>query len=127
MANWTPEGYVGQMLKIIGKHVPPSPLMVSAVKWGEEATERVRFRDGVTRVDTTKRVYPMRYPFSPEEVVEFFRVYYGPTNRAFAAVDATGSRALRHDLEELWRKNNVAQDGSTCVEVEILHVTAIRS
>lgn len=126
MANWTPEGHVGQMFKIIGKYVPPPPLMASPVKWGDEATVRERFRDGVTQVDTTKRTYAMRYPFSPAEVVEFFRAYYGPTNRAFAALDAEASRALRHDLEELWRKNDLARDGSTHVEAEYLHVTVIR-
>ena len=71
MANWTPEGHVGQMFKIIDKHVPSPTLMFSPVKWGEDVTVRERFRDGVTRVDTTKRIYPMRYLVSPEEVVEF--------------------------------------------------------
>jgi SAM-dependent methyltransferase len=126
MANWTPEGHVGHMFKIIGKYVPPPPLMVSPVKWGEDATVRERFRDGTAQVDTMKRSYAMHYPFSPAEVVEFFRVYYGPTNRAFAALDAERGRALRRDLEELWKKNNLAQDGSTHVEAEYLHVTAIR-
>ena len=126
MANWTPEGHVGHMFRIIGKYVPPPPIMVSPVKWGDDATVRERFCDGVARVDSMKRPYAMRYPFPPAEVVEFFRVYYGPTNRAFAALDAASGQALRHDLEELWEKNNVAQDGSTHVEAEFLHVTAIR-
>jgi hypothetical protein len=61
-------------------------------------------------------------------VVEFFRLYYGPTNRAFAALDAAGQGALRHDLEQLWAGNNRAQDngGSTHVESEYLEVVAIR-
>jgi len=127
MANWTPEGHVGQMFKIIGKHVPPPPLMVSPVKWGDEATVRERLRDGIAKLEITKRLYPMRYPFPPAEVVEFFRVYYGPTNRAFAALDITGQSALRHDLEQLWSGNNRAHDGSTHVEAEYLEVVAIRS
>jgi SAM-dependent methyltransferase len=128
MANWTPEGHVGQMFKIIGKHVPPPPLMASPVKWGEEATVRERLGQGVSALDTTKRLYPMRYPFPPPEVVEFFRVYYGPTNRAFAALDAAGQDALRRDLEQLWAGNNRAQEdgGSTHVESEYLEVIAIR-
>jgi len=124
MANWTPEGHVGQMFKIIGKHVPPSLLMVSPVKWGDEATVHERLPNGIVRLDTTKRLYPMRYPFPPAEVVEFFRVYYGPINRAFAAA---GQSALRHDLEQLWASNNRARDGSTHVEAEYLEVVAIRS
>lgn len=126
MANWTPEGHVGQMFKIIGKHVPPPPLMASPVKWGDDATVRERLQDGIAKLDTTKRLYPMRYPFPPAEVVEFFRVYYGPTNRAFAALDAAGQSALRHDLEQLWAGNNRARDGSTHVEAEYLEVVAIR-
>jgi SAM-dependent methyltransferase len=126
MANWTPEGHVGQMFKIIGKHVPPPPLMASPVKWGDDATVRERLQDGIAKLDTTKRLYPMRYPFPPSEVVEFFRVYYGPTNRAFSGLDAVGQSALRHDLEQLWASNNRAHDGSTYVEAEYLEVVAIR-
>lgn len=126
MANWTPEGHVGQMFKIIGKHVPPSPLMVSPVKWGDEAVVRERLQHGVVKLETTKRRYRMWYPFSPTEVVEFFRVYYGPTNRAFAALDCAGQNALRRDLEELWLRNNQAHDSSTHVEAEYLEVIAIR-
>lgn len=126
MANWTPGGHIGQMFKIIGKHVPPSPLMASPVKWGDDATVRERLREGIVGLDTTRHLYPMRYPFSPAEVVEFFRIYYGPTNRAFAALDTPGQDALRLDLEELWSGNNQAQDGSTHVEAEYLEVVALR-
>jgi SAM-dependent methyltransferase len=127
MANWTPEGHVGQMFKIIGKHVPPPPLMASPLKWGDDATARQRLQDGVAKLDTTKRLYPMRYPFPPADVVEFFRAYYGPTNRAFSALDADGQSALRLDLEQLWAGNNRAHDGSTYVEAEYLEVVAIRA
>jgi SAM-dependent methyltransferase len=126
MGNWTPEGHVGQMFKIIGKHVPPSPLMVPPVKWGDEAAVRERLQGGSAALDLTRRRYPMHYPFSPAEVVEFFRVYYGPTNRAFGALDATAQSALRDDLERLWSTNNVARDGTTHVDAEYLEVTAVR-
>ena len=126
MANWTPEGHIGQMFKIIGKHVPPPPLMAPPMKWGDEATVRERLQDGVAQLDTTKRRYPMRYPFPPAEVVEFYLVYYGPTNRAFTALDAAGQSALRQDLEQLWAGNNQARDGSTHVEAEYLEVVALR-
>jgi 2-polyprenyl-3-methyl-5-hydroxy-6-metoxy-1,4-benzoquinol methylase len=126
MANWTPEGLVGQMFKIIGKHVPPSPLMASPVKWGDAATVRERLRDGISKLEITKRLYPMRYPFPPAEVVEFFRTYYGPTNRAFAALDADKQAALRSDLEQLWTGHNKASDGTTQIEAEYLEVVAMR-
>jgi hypothetical protein len=114
------------MFKIIGKHVPPPPLMASPVKWGDVATVRARLQDGFTKLNITNRLYPMRYPFPTVEVVEFFRLYYGPTNRAFAALDVAGQNALRHDLEQLWACNNRARDGSTHIEAEYLEVVAIR-
>lgn len=127
MANWTPEGFVGQMFKIIGKHVPPPPIMASPVKWGDEATVRERLGDGTSKLEITKRLYPMRYPFSPAEVVEFFRTYYGPTNRAFAALDSEKQAALRSDLERLWSSHNRAGNGGTEVEAEYLEVVGTRA
>jgi SAM-dependent methyltransferase len=126
MANWTPEGFVGQMFKTIGKHVPPSPLMAPPAKWGVESVVRERLREGIADLRMTKRMYAFKYPFSPEEVVEFYRRYYGPANKAFAALDAAGQAALRHDLERLWNAHNLALDGTTHVECEYLEVEAIK-
>lgn len=127
MANWTPEGHVGQMFKIIGKHVPPPPLMAPPMKWGDEATVRERLRDGTASIKFTKRMYPMQYPFPPSQVVDFFCTYYGPTVRAVAALDAAGQKAMRDELTQLWTNNNQARDGTTHVEAEYLEVDAIRS
>lgn len=126
MANWTPEGHVGQMFKIIGRHVPPPPLMVPPPKWGDEATVRERLGKGTSSLQMTKRRYPMVYPFPPAEVVNFFCTYYGPTVRAKAALDPQGQQALLSDLEQLWSANNLATDGTTRVEAEYLEVDAIR-
>jgi SAM-dependent methyltransferase len=126
MANWTPEGHVGQMFKIIGRHVPLPQLMPSPVQWGDEATVRERLKDGIARLDISRRLYPLRYPFPPAEVVEFFRLYYGPTNRAFSALDPVGRSGLRHDLEMLWDRNNLAGRSVTYVKAEYLEVVAIR-
>ena len=101
MANWTPEGHVGRMFKIIGTHLPPPALMPSPLKWGDETTVGERLGHGLSKLDITRRTYPMNYPFSPAEVVEFFRTYYGPTNRAFAALDEEAQSRLRLDLERL--------------------------
>lgn len=126
MANWTPQGHVGQMFKMIGKYVPPPPLMVSPLKWGDEATVRERLRDGIATLHVSRRLYPMRYPFPPSEVVEFFRLYYGPVNRAFSALDGPGRSELRQELEDLWDLNNLAGRGATYVKAEFLEVVAIR-
>lgn len=126
MGNWTPGGFVGQMFKTHGKHVPPPAGMPSPVLWGDEATVRERLGDGVADLQLARKTYPMRYPFAPAEVVEFFRSYYGPSNRAFAALDADGQAALRSDLEQLWSAHNAGQDSETAVEAEYLEVVAIR-
>ncbi len=126
MGNWTTEGFVGQLFKIIGKHVPPPPLMPSPLLWGDEATVRERLRDGVVELTLNKRRYPFYYPFPPAEVVEHFRTYYGPMNRAFNALDDAGQAALRRDLEQLWTEHNSASDGTTRYDSEYLEVVAVR-
>ncbi len=126
MVNWTPSGFVGQMFKTSGKHVPPPAGMPSPVLWGDEATVRERLRDGVRDMQLARRLYPFKYPFAPPEVVEFYRTYYGPTQRAFGALDAQGQAALRRDLEQLWSEHNRATDGATHIESEYLEVIAIR-
>ena len=127
MANWTPEGFIGQMFKVTGKHVPPPPNMPSPIKWGDEETVRQRLTDGIADLKLTRRMCPFKYSFSPAEVVEFFRMYYGPTQRAFAALDDAGQAALRSDLERLWSEHNQASDNSTDVNGEYLEVLATRS
>src|SRR5687767_84184 len=127
MANWTPAGFIGQMFKTVGAHVPPPAGMSSPVLWGVDEKVRERFGDSVSKIETTPRILTFAFPFSPAEVVEHFRVYYGPTNKAFGAVDEAKQAALRKDLEDLWTKNNQATDGTTSVEAEYLEVVATRA
>lgn len=127
MANWTPEGHVGQMFKTIGSHVPPPPLMVSPLKWGDAATVRDRLGPDTVNIPTEKRLYPMRYPMPPNQVAQFFFEYYGPTLRARAALDDPGKAALRNDLVALRSRNNLASDGTTHGDSEYLEVIAIRA
>ena len=127
MGNWTPEGFVGRMFKTTGTHVPPPAGMPAPVLWGKEEVVRERFGEGITDLHLTRKMYPMKYPFAPSEVVEFFRTYYGPTNRAFAALYPDKQDALRNDLEQLWSAHNQASDGGTEIESEYLEVAAIRA
>ncbi len=127
MANWTPEGFVGQMFKTIGKHLPPPALMPSPLLWGKEEVVLERLSVGIAELSLVKRMYPFSYPFAPAEVVEFYRSYYGPTNRAFAALDSNGQAALRQDLEHLWKEHNRATGGSTSYQAEYLEVQAVRA
>ena len=125
MANWTPEGFVGKMFKIVASHISPAG-MPSPLLWGKEDVVRKRFADGVAYVQTARKQYVMEYPFPPAEVVEFFRKLYGPINQAFAALDERGQCKLRSELEELWTSHNEANDGCTRVHAEYLQVIATR-
>lgn len=127
MGNWTPGGFIGQMFKLTGAHVPPPPGMPSPVLWGDEETVRQRFASGVSALDMRRRLYPVHYPLPPSEVVAFFRTYYGPTNRAFAALDAAGQAALEKDLAAHWSASNKADHGETRIEAEYLEVVATRA
>jgi hypothetical protein len=96
------------------------------VAWGDEATVRARFAaagERVREVACRPAVVRLRYPYSPREVVEFFRAYFGPTQRAFETVPAERREALARDLEEVWVAGNQADDGrTTAVDSEYLDV-----
>ena len=125
MANWTPQGFVGQMFKSVSKFIAPSG-MPSPVLWGDEPTVRERLGHGLSELSLTKRQYLFSYPFAPSEVVEFFRRYYGPINRAFASLDDEGQTWLRQELEMLWTGHNRAGADCTTVLAEYLEVIGIR-
>jgi len=125
MANWTGPGFVGQMFKTIAKHIAPSG-MPSPLLWGDEPTVRERLSSGVATLECSRRLYELSYPFSPADVVEFFRANYGPMTRAFASIGEEGQRQLRDELTDLWRRYNRATDGTTRVDAEYLQVVAVR-
>jgi SAM-dependent methyltransferase len=127
LANWTPEGFIGKMFNVFKAHLPPPAGVPSPMGWGDEATVRSRLHHGFSDVRLTRRIALMRYPFPPAETVEFFRQYYGPTQRAFAALDASAQAALRRDLVELQTANNISKaHGATEVAAEYLEVVAVR-
>lgn len=125
MANWTPQGFVGQMFKIIARYVAPNG-MPSPVLWGDQATVHERFREGTLNVRCTYRFYQLEYPFPPDVVVDFFREHYGPMTRAFGALDAEGQAKLKAELVALWSANNRGIGNATLVDAEYLEVIAIR-
>jgi hypothetical protein len=126
MANWTGGGFVGQMFRTISRYIAPSG-MPSPVLWGDPAVVRDRLRDGIADVQCTPRMYHFRYPFPPEEVVEFFRANYGPMTRAFASLDATAHANLRRELVGLWSTHNRGPADRTEVDAEYLEVVATRA
>jgi SAM-dependent methyltransferase len=125
MANWTGPGFVGQMFKTIAKHIAPSG-MPSPVLWGDEPTVRERLGSGVATLECSIHLYELSYPFSPADVVEFFRANYGPMTRAFASIGEEAQRQLRDELTGLWSRHNRATDGTTRVDAEYLQVVAVR-
>ena len=126
MANWNAPGFVGLMFKIIGSHVPPPPDMPSPLLWGNEATVRERFGDQVSEIKFEPRMISFKFPFDVPETIQFWRAFYGPTHKAFAALDADGQEALCRDLEKLWAQNNLSNNGATHVKSEYVEITAVR-
>jgi len=127
MANWTPEAFTGAMFKTNAKHVPPPPGMDPPLKWGMEDVVRERFADGVSNLEMRRVPIMFYFDMPPADVVEHFRMYFGPTQKAFESLDADGQAALRADLEKLWIEHNQATDGTTKVESEYLEVRAIKA
>ena len=126
MGNWTPEGFVGQMFKTFSRFLAPSGFPAPAL-WGDETVVRQRLGPGVSDLQTRRLYYSLTYPFPPAEVVEFFRQYYGPTNRAFSSLPDEAGKELRQQLESLWSAHNRAGDGVTVVQAEYLSVIATRA
>jgi hypothetical protein len=116
------------MFKTIAGHVPPPAGLPSPIQWGDEPKVRERLGSGTIDLRTTPRMIAFDFPFGPADVVEFWRMYYGPTNRAFEALATEPGKqfALRADLERLWTSQNQATGGATHVESEYLEVIATR-
>jgi SAM-dependent methyltransferase len=103
LASWTPDGFIGEMFRTIGAHVPPPAGVRSPLLWGTEAHLRELFGDGIASIEVAEQTFTFRYR-SAEDFVEFFRLWYGPTLKAFAALEGTGRDALEHDLVALARR-----------------------
>lgn len=126
MANWTVQGFVGQMFKAVSTFIAPSD-MPSPVLWGDETTVRERLGKGLSELLLAQRHYTRNYPFPPSEAVEFFRLYYSPTNQAFTSLDTDGRERLSRELEALWPAHNRAGKDCTTVFAEYLEVIGIRA
>ena len=126
LANWTPEGFIGQMFEVFARHIKPPAGAVSPLLWGkpEVAIERLQ---GAARVTYQRRIACLRYPFDVPGTVEFFRRYYGPTLRSFAALSPEAQAALRKDLEAFQSKwNSSGTPNETEARAEYLEVLAVR-
>lgn len=124
LANWTPEGFIGQLFRIIGRHVPPPAGIPSPALWGMR--ERLEKLFAGHEVSVTPRVFTFRYK-SAAHWLEIFRTYYGPANRAFAALDAEGQEALRSDILALLNRLDRGGGTSLVVPGDYLEVVVTKS
>lgn len=120
MANWTPESFIGQVFKTIGKHIPPMPGLRSPALWGTKARLEEMF-GGQASIEATSRIYNFRYR-SPAHWLEVFRTWYGPVHKAFEALPQPGKAALEEDFLALIARFNRAKDGTMVVPAEYLEV-----
>ncbi|MDF9908001.1 UNVERIFIED_ORG: ubiquinone/menaquinone biosynthesis C-methylase UbiE [Pseudomonas reinekei] len=125
LANWTPEGFVGQMFKTLGQHLPPVPGANPPSRWGTEAWLHEHFDEQEFLLQVTRRTFNFRYR-SAAHFIDTFRQWYGPVHKAFAALPADGAKALEADLTELINRMNRAGDKSLVVPSEYLEVVITR-
>jgi ubiquinone/menaquinone biosynthesis C-methylase UbiE len=125
MANWTPEGFIGQLFKTIGKHVPPPAGVSSPALWGVRPRIAELFETQASSIATETRQFAFRYR-SPEHMLEVFRGYYGPMLKAFASLDADGQRALAEDVLALIGRFNRAKDGTVVIPSDYLEIVITR-
>ena len=121
LANWTPEGLIGQLFKVIGKYLPPAPGLKSPALWGTEAHIAALFGRQAFDIRCTKKMFNFRYR-SSAHWLQVFRDFYGPTHKAFAALDAAGQAKLEADIVALLEGMNVDASRSLIVPAEYLEV-----
>jgi ubiquinone/menaquinone biosynthesis C-methylase UbiE len=125
LTNWTPEGFIGQLFKIIGAYVPPPAGIKSPLLWGTEPHIVALFGSSAADIRCVRKQFVFRYR-SAEHWIQMFRDFYGPTVKAFAALDASRQAALNHDIAALLDKHNVGGKSSLVVPSEYLEVVIVK-
>jgi ubiquinone/menaquinone biosynthesis C-methylase UbiE len=121
LANWTPEGFIGQLFKTIGRHVPPPAGVRSPALWGTRARIAELFEPHAASIKSAQRSFVFRYR-SPEHWLQVFKTTYGPLLRTFAALDAPTQSALERDIKTLVAAFNRSGDDSVVVPSEYLEI-----
>jgi SAM-dependent methyltransferase len=125
LANWTPESFIGQLFKTIGKYIPPPAGVKSPALWGTQARLDDLFGGAAREIRATSREFVFRYR-SPLHWLEVFSTYYGPVNKAFGALDAGMQASLTQDLLKLMRSRNRSGDDTLVLPSEYLEVVIER-
>ncbi len=125
LANWTPEGFIGQLFKVIGAYIAPPAGLKSPALWGTEPHMVELFGPQATDIRCVRKHFNFRYA-SSAHWIQVFRDFYGPTHKAFAALDAAGQAALERDIAALLERSNVAGKSSLVVPAEYLEVVIVK-
>jgi ubiquinone/menaquinone biosynthesis C-methylase UbiE len=125
LANWTPDSFIGQLFKTIGRYIPPAPGVKSPALWGTNARLEELFGKTAKQIHTTSREFVFRYR-SPAHWIEVFRTYYGPMNKTFGALDAEKQAAFTRDVLALMESGNRSGDATLVLPSEYLEVVIER-
>ena len=125
LANWTPESFIGQLFKTIGKYIPPAPGVKSPALWGTKTRLEELFGQTAQEIRTTQREFVFRYR-SPAHWIEVLRTYYGPMNKTFGALDAGKQAAFTQDLLTFMGSRNRSSDRTLVLPSEYLEVVIER-
>jgi SAM-dependent methyltransferase len=125
LASWTPDGFIGKVFGVVGRHVPPPAGLRKPSEWGTEARLSELFAGGLRGMTAARREYVFRYR-SPAHFVEVFRTWYGPIHRAFAALPPDGAAALERELVALLEASNAATGGALAVPSAYLEAVLVR-
>lgn len=125
LANWTPDGFIGQVFKLIGRWMPPAQGVLPPAAWGEHERITELFDHGASGIRTTQRNFTFRYR-SPQHWIDVFRTYYGPINKLYGALDAAGQFAFTEELMAMLVRGNRASDGTLVLPSKYLEIVVDR-
>jgi ubiquinone/menaquinone biosynthesis C-methylase UbiE len=124
LVSWTADGFIGELFRTTAKHVPPPVGVQSPLLWGTEAHLRDLLGDGVSSLEVTRRTFTWRFE-SSEEFVAFFRAWYGPTLKAFAALEGEARDALQQDLIALALRSNRLDPDAGAIAIPSTYTEAV--
>jgi SAM-dependent methyltransferase len=126
LANWTPDGFIGELLRLVSRYAPPPPGVRAPVEWGDPIRLRELLGDCVGRIRTCERAFTFRHR-SAGDFADFFLTNYGPTERAAAGLDPSAREAMRVDLEALAAgASRLPAGGSVAIDATYLEAIAVR-
>jgi SAM-dependent methyltransferase len=125
LANWTPDSFIGQLFKTIGRYIPPAAGVKSPALWGTQARLVELFGTAAKAIHAHSRDFVFRYR-SPEHWIEVFRTYYGPMNKTFAALEGERRAAFQQEVLALIASRNCSGDDTLVLPSEYLEVVIER-